>query len=78
MDLLTDTQILALIICAALAIIGYKVKQPGISLIAGVGLFILGFQIYSASSDILLLGLMIMLAVSQFIITVSYSMARRR
>lgn len=77
MDLLTDTQILALIICAALAIIGYKVKQPAISLIAGIGLFILGFQVYQSSSDILLLGLMIMLAVSQFIITVSYSMGRR-
>ena len=77
MDLLTETQLLALLICAALAIIGYKVKQPGISLIAGIGLFILGFQIYDSSSDILLLGLMIMLAVSQFIITVSYSVRRR-
>jgi hypothetical protein len=46
-------------------------------LIAGIGLFILGFQVYQSSSDILLLGLMIMLAVSQFIITVSYSMGRR-
>jgi hypothetical protein len=77
MEIFTETQLLALLICAALAIIGYKVKQPGISLISGIGLFILGFQIYQSSSDILLLGLMVMLAVSQFIITVSYSMGRR-
>lgn len=77
MDLLTESQILALIICAALAYIGYKVRQPGISLISGIGLFIVGFQIYQSSSDILLLGLMIMLAVTQFIITVSTSMGRK-
>lgn len=78
MDLFTEAQILILIICAIMALAGYKLKQPGLSFIAMVGLFIVSMDLYNASSDLLLLGVMLAAAISQFFITLSYSVERRR
>lgn len=65
---ITDTQVLALIICAALSLAAYKCRMPPLALVPGIGFFILGYQIYDASGDALLLMLFFMVAVSQFIL----------
>lgn len=65
---LTDIQILAFIMCAALSFIAYKCRIPTIAVIPAIGFFILGFEIYEASEDLLILGLFFMVAVVQFIL----------
>ena len=66
--MITEIQILGLLICAVLSAIAYKTKQPPIALISSVGIFIIGFQIYSDSEDLLILGLCFVLAFVQFMI----------
>ena len=66
--ILTDVQILAMLICGVLSLIAYKVRIPTIAVIPSVGFFVLGFEIYTASEDLLILGLFFMLAVVQFVI----------
>lgn len=65
---LTDIQILACIICATLSFVAYKTKLPSIALIPSIGFFILGFEIYKASDDLLILGLFYMVSVVQFVL----------
>lgn len=65
---ITDIQALALIVCAALSLVAYKVKVPSIALIPAVGFFVLGFEIYNASEDLLILALFFMTAVVQFVL----------
>lgn len=66
--ILTDVQILAVLICGALSLIAYKFRIPTIAVIPSIGFFVLGFEIYTASEDLLILGLFFMLAVVQFVI----------
>lgn len=68
MEILTETQILALIFCLVLSLIAYKTKQPAIASISTIALCIIGFDVYSTSDDLLLLGLCLMLAAVQFIV----------
>ncbi len=75
--IITDIQILAMLICAALSFIAYKVRIPTIAVIPAIGFFILGFEIYTASEDLLILGLFFMLAVVQFVICFGAANGRR-
>ena len=69
MDLiLTDIQILCILMCTALSFVSYKVRMPAIAVIPAIGFFILGFEIYSASQDLLILALFFMAAVVQFLV----------
>lgn len=73
---ITDVQILGCIVCAVLSLIAYKCRYPSVAVIPAIGLFILGFEIYTASDDLLILGLFFMLAVVQFVIC--FDAAHRR
>ena len=66
--IITDIQILEILMCGLLSFIAYKVKQPAVALIPAIGLFVLGFQIYSASDDLLILALFYITAILQFVI----------
>ena len=66
--ILTDIQILELMMCAVLSFVAYKVKMPSVALIPAIGLFVLGFQIYSSSDDLLILALFYITAILQFVI----------
>lgn len=69
MDLiLTDIQILGIIMCAVLSLVAYKCRMPPLSLVPGIGFFILGYQIFDASGDTLILMLFFLTAVSQFVL----------
>lgn len=69
--LLTDIQILALLLCLLMSYIAYRARSPAVSIVPCIGLFLLGFDIYSASDSFLLLGLLVTLAVSIFVICYS-------
>lgn len=74
---MTEGQLLVLIMCAVLAVISYKFKQPALSLIAGAAMFILAFQIYDPDApDLLLLAMMISMAIIQFVLVASHSIKR--
>ena len=68
MDLLTEAQLLALVICAILSVVAYKCRMPSLALIPGIGFLYLGYQIFEASDDAFLLLLFIIVAVSQFVL----------
>lgn len=69
MDLIiTDVQILCIILCAALSFIAYHVRIPAIATVPAIGFFVLGFEIYNASDDLLVLALFYMAAVVQFVV----------
>ena len=74
---LTDIQILGTIICFILSLVAYKVRIPSISIIPAIGLFVLGFQIYSASEDLLILGLYYFAAITQFVVCFGNGESRR-
>lgn len=73
---LTDIQILALIMCAVLSYIAYRTRTPTISLIPAIGFFLLGFKIYEASEDLLILALFFMTAIVQFVLCFSHATKR--
>lgn len=66
--LITDIQILEILLCAALSFVAYKTRMGSVALIPAIGLFILGFQIYSVSDDLLILALFYIAAILQFVI----------
>jgi len=66
--ILTDVQIICIILCAALSFVAYKLKYPFLAAVPAIGFFILGFEIYTASQDLLVLGLFYMTAVVQFVV----------
>lgn len=74
--ILTDIQILSILICGVLSLVSYKVRIPTIAVIPAVGFFLLGFEIYTASDNLLVLGLFIMTAIVQFVIC--FGAAERR
>ena len=78
MDLLTEGQALVLIMCAIFAILGYKFRQPALSLISGAALFVLAVQLYDPDSpDLLLLAMLFSMAIIQFVLVLSVSVRRR-
>ncbi len=61
-----ESYVLALIVCAALSIIGYKMRSYPVIVVSSLGLVIVGLQMYSdGTADLLCLGLIIMLALAQ-------------
>lgn len=78
MDLMTEGQLLVLIMCAILSVLAYKFKQPGLSLIAGAAMFILAVQLYDPESpDLLLLAMLFAMAIIQFVLVTAHSIKRR-
>lgn len=77
MDLMTDGQIVSLLFIVAIAFLAYRFKQPALSVVSGVGLFIIAMQIYdSEAPDLLLMALMILMAIVQFVLVLSHSRGR--
>lgn len=69
MDLIiTDVQVLCILMCAVLSFVAYKVRIPSLAVVPAIGFFVLGFEIYSASQDLLVLGLFYLTAVVQFVL----------
>lgn len=65
---ITDVQVLCIIICAVLSFVAYRVRIPSLAIVPAIGFFVLGFEIYSASQDLLVLGLFYLVAVVQFVL----------
>jgi len=65
---ITDIQILCIAICTVLSFVAYKIRIPTLAVVPAVGFFILGFEIYTASQDLLVLGLFYLVAVVQFVL----------
>lgn len=55
-----------MLLCILLAVIAYKMKSPAVMLISSFGWVILAFQVFETAEDYLVLGLMFMVAFSQF------------
>ena len=69
MDLvITDIQILGILMCAALTFIAYRLRIPSLAIVPSIGFFILGFQIYDEARDPLLLMLFFLTAIVSFVI----------
>ena len=66
--ILTDIQILAILLCVGLSLVAYRTRIAPLALVPSIGVFILGFQIYGASEDILILVLFFMAAIAQFVV----------
>ena len=66
--ILTDIQILAILLCLGLSLVAYKTRIAPLALVPSMGFFILGFQIYDASQDILILVLFFLTAITQFVV----------
>lgn len=67
--MITDVQILAIIICSVMSYLAFKLRIPPLTLIPSAGFCIIGIQIYQEASDFLILALFIMLALTVSIIT---------
>lgn len=65
MDLLSEELLIVLAICLALALIGFKYRQPAVMFVSSLGELLVAFELYSNGSGVLVMGLMIMLAVAQ-------------
>lgn len=76
--IITDIQILCIILCAALSLISYRTRLPPISVIPAIGFFVIGFQIYDASEDLLVLALFYMTAIVQFVVCFGHGSEGRR
>ena len=75
---LTDIQILATLICAVLSIIAYRTRIAPIAVIPAIGFFIIGFEIYTASENLLILALYYAVAIIQFVLCFGQKYSRRR
>jgi len=75
--ILTDIQILGTLLCAVLSLVAYRLNIPPLAIIPAIGFFIIGFEIYSASEDLLILALYFTIAVVQFVICFGRSSRRR-
>lgn len=76
--IITDIQILSTIICAALSLVAWKARVPPVSIIPAIGFFVIGFQIYDASKDPLILGLYFFLAITQSVLCFGHGESSRR
>ena len=66
LEWLDPIYIFGMLLCLLIAFIGYKAKSPAVILVSSFGWVILAFQIYLAAENYLILGLMFMVAFSQF------------
>lgn len=67
--ILTDIQLLEILICAVLSFVAYRTRIATIALVPSIGFFVLGFQLYDASQDIFILALFFLMAVVSFTVT---------
>lgn len=65
---MTEGLIIAMLIAAALLIIGYKMRSLPVIFISSLGWLISGMQVYKQTSEVLPMILLFMLAISQFFI----------
>lgn len=66
--IVTDVQIISILMCAVLSFVAYKLRIPSLAAVPMVGFFVLGFELYTASQDLLILGLFYLTAVVQFVL----------
>jgi len=80
MDVMTESQLLILIICGVISLLAWKFKQPALALVSGAGIMVLAMQIYNqaAEPDLMLLAMMIFMAITQFVLVVSGAVHSRR
>lgn len=64
-----EMMILAMLLCVGLAIIAYVMRMWPITFISSMGWVIISMQIYDEYEDMLVVGLILMLAFSQIIMT---------
>lgn len=65
---MTEGLIIAMLIAAALLIIGYKMRSLPVIFISSLGWLISGMQVYKQTTEVLPMILLFMLAISQFFI----------
>lgn len=66
LEWLDPIYVFGMLLCLLIAYLGYKQKSPAIMLVSCFGWIIIGFRIFEAAQDYLVLGLMVMVAFSQF------------
>lgn len=62
---MTDALILAIILAAILTLMGYKMQSRPVNIIAGFGWVIAALLIYQELGELLDLGLMVMIGITQ-------------
>lgn len=70
---ITDLQLLSCLICAILSLVAYRVRIPSLAVVPAIGFFILGFELFNASHDLLILGLFYLVAVVQFVLAFGHA-----
>lgn len=65
---MTEGLIIAMLIAAALLIIGYKMRSLPVIFISSLGWLISGMQVYKQTTEVLPMILLFMLAIAQFFI----------
>lgn len=64
--MLTDGLILGMLASIGLAIVGYKMRSLPVMFISSLGWLISALQVFSQTSEVLPMALLLMLSVSQF------------
>lgn len=59
--------VLAMIVCAGLALIGYKMRMWPVTFISSLGWLVIAMDLFKESEDYLVLGLLLMLSITQVI-----------
>lgn len=63
--MLTESVIIALVICAAITIIGAKVQSLPVVFVSSIGVLVCAFETYIDSGDLLVMGLLAFAAIAQ-------------
>lgn len=66
LEWLDPMMVFGMLLCLLIAYIAYKARSPAVMLVSSFGWVILAFQIYQATDDPFIMGLMIMVAFAQF------------
>lgn len=64
---LEEVTILAMIICAGLALIGYHMRMWPVTFISSLGWLVIAMQLFEETDSYLVLGLLLMLSITQII-----------
>lgn len=65
--MISEMMILAMLLCLGLEILAYIMKMWPLSFISSMGWVIISLQLYQESEDLLVTGLILVLAVAQII-----------
>lgn len=68
--MLDDITILAMLLCVALAVIGFKFRSLPVMVMSSLGWVILAIQLYQEFESVLVLALMMMVAIAQTIMVI--------